>query len=105
MLLAERLTADESLRGLAFNFSNEIQITVLELANRILAAMGSNLVPQVLNQAQNEILHQYLSAERARRMLQWAPAFTLEEGLARTIAWYRAFFSAAAATQAAGARR
>ena len=31
MLLAERLVADPTLRGTAFNFSNEIQITVLDL--------------------------------------------------------------------------
>lgn len=104
MLLAERLTADDALRGLAFNFSNEIQITVLELVNRILAAMDSSLMPEVLNQTQNEIRHQYLSAERARHTLQWAPAFTLEQGMERTIAWYRSFFSASAAAHAAGVR-
>ena len=89
MLLAERLTGDRGLRGAAFNFSNEIQITVLELVNKILAKMGSKLEPEVQNQASNEVRHQYLSAERARSLLQWSPKFTLEEGLDRTIAWYR----------------
>lgn len=102
MLLAERLTADPGLGGMAFNFSNEIQITVLELVKRILAAMGSALVPEVQNQALNEIRHQYLSAERARRLLNWAPAFPLDEGLRRTIAWYRAFFGESAASRTAG---
>ena len=36
MLLAEKLAADPTLRGRAFNFSNEIQITVRELVDRIL---------------------------------------------------------------------
>jgi len=92
MLLAEKLTADRALRGMAFNFSNEIQITVLELVQKILAKMGSKLEPEVQNQASNEVRHQYLSAERARDLLQWAPKFTLDEGLDRTIAWYREFF-------------
>ncbi len=96
MLLAERLTEERSLRGLAFNFSNELQITVLELVQKILEKMGSNLTPEVQNQASNEIRHQYLSAERARQLLQWRPQFTLDEGLERTIAWYRAFFGEAA---------
>ena len=92
MLLAERLSGDRALRGLAFNFSNEIQITVLQLVEKILAKMGSRLEPEVQNQASNEVRHQYLSAERARTMLKWAPQFTLDEGLDRTIAWYREFF-------------
>jgi CDP-glucose 4,6-dehydratase len=93
MMLAERLAADPSLRGLAFNFSIEVQLTVLDLVHRILEHMGSNLEPDIRGEAVNEIRHQYLSAERARRMLQWKPLFTLDEGLARTIAWYSNFFN------------
>ncbi|MFZ1916986.1 MAG: GDP-mannose 4,6-dehydratase [Terriglobales bacterium] len=89
MLLAERLNADRALRGQAFNFSNEIQITVLQLVEKLLAKMGSKLTPDVQNQASNEVRHQFLSAERARKQLNWAPSFTLDEGLERTIAWYR----------------
>ncbi len=93
MLLAEQLYCREDLRGLAFNFSNELQITVLELVNRLLRAMGSDLEPDVRNEARNEIRHQYLSAERARQMIHWSPLFTLEEGLERTIRWYREFLA------------
>ncbi len=91
LLLAEKMN-EQGLDGQAFNFSNEIQITVLELVKKILALMESDLVPVVLNQGSNEIRHQYLSAEKARRMLGWKPSYTLEEGLIRTIAWYRQFF-------------
>jgi CDP-glucose 4,6-dehydratase len=97
MRLAEGLTADPALRGAAFNFSNELQITVLQLVEKILTHMGSNLRPVIQNQALNEIRHQYLSAERARRLLNWAPQFTLDEGLERTIAWYRDYFAEGAA--------
>jgi CDP-glucose 4,6-dehydratase len=89
MLLAERLAENPSLRGEAFNFSNEIQLMVRELVDKILKLMGSSLEPEVLNQASNEIRRQYLSADKARRMLAWAPTFDLEQGLKRTIAWYR----------------
>ena len=41
----------------------------------------------------NEIRHQYLSAAKARRMLDWSPLFTLEQGLEQTIAWYREFLA------------
>ena len=88
-LLAERLAQDPNLRGEAFNFSNEIQLTVREIVDKILRLMGSNLEPDVRNEATNEIRLQYLSAAKARRVLNWAPLFELEQGLQRTIAWYR----------------
>jgi CDP-glucose 4,6-dehydratase len=91
MLLAEKLHDRKDLYGMAFNFSNETQITVLEMTAYILQAMGSDLQPDVRNQASNEIRHQYLSAERARRVLNWSPLFDLHEGLRRTIDWYRNF--------------
>jgi CDP-glucose 4,6-dehydratase len=93
MLLAERLAADPSLRGQAFNFSNEIQVTVADLVRRIMQIMNSTLVPQILGQASNEIKHQYLSADKARRVLKWVPMYDLTAGLEHTIAWYRRFFA------------
>jgi CDP-glucose 4,6-dehydratase len=92
MLLAERLFSQPELAGMAFNFSNEIQLTVLRLVQKILQKMGSDLSPDVQNQPLKEICKQYLSAQRARELLQWAPAFTVDEGLDRTIAWYRRMF-------------
>jgi CDP-glucose 4,6-dehydratase len=91
MLLAEQLAANPELIGQAFNFSNEIQVTVLDLVGQILALMQSDLVPDVRNEAANEIRHQYLRADKARGILGWQPLFTLEEGLQRSIAWYKAF--------------
>ena len=91
MLLAEKLAANNALRGEAFNFSNELQITVLELVKLLLNALESTLEPDIRNEANNEIRHQYLSAEKARRVLSWAPAFTLDQGLNNTTQWYRDF--------------
>jgi CDP-glucose 4,6-dehydratase len=96
MLLAERLAEDPALAGRAFNFSNEIQMTVLEITERILQLMSSTLKPDVRNEATNEILHQYLSAASARRDLNWRPLFTLDEGLQKTIDWYRSFLGVSA---------
>src|SRR5581483_8926388 len=84
MMLAEQLHCRQDLHGLAFNFSIESEVTVIGLVNRILKAMGSNLEPKILNEASNEIRHQYLSASRARTMLHWSPLFTLDEGIERT---------------------
>jgi len=91
MLLAEKLATNADLYGQAFNFSNEIQVTVLDLVKQILALMDSHLEPDIRNETTNEIRHQYLSAAKARQILEWRSLFTLDEGLRRTIAWYKAF--------------
>jgi len=90
LLLAQKMDSLE-LQGEAFNFSNEIQITVLELVNKIIKLMEADIKPNIMNEAANEIKHQYLSAKKARDVLGWKPQFTLEEGLSRTIDWYRKF--------------
>jgi CDP-glucose 4,6-dehydratase len=95
MTLAECLANQPSLRGESFNFSYELQISVLELVENILGWMGSTLEPEVCNQASNEIRHQYLSAMKAREVLGWQPACDFSEGLKRTIRWYQEFFGAA----------
>src|SRR5712691_7297743 len=91
MLLAEHLTGNCELHGSGFNFSNELQFTVSNLVKEILQRMQCSLEPDIRNEASNEIRNQWLSAERARRVLGWNPLFTLEEGLDRTIHWYRDF--------------
>jgi CDP-glucose 4,6-dehydratase len=93
MHLVERLAAQPELRGEAFNFSNEIQVTVLELTQQILAAMGSSLQPDVRREVKNEIHHQYLTAAKARNLLNWSPSYDLDGGLKKTIAWYREFLA------------
>jgi CDP-glucose 4,6-dehydratase len=94
-LLVERLAQDPKLQGESFNFSNETPTTVLELVGKILKTMGSDLEPEIRNEAVNEIREQYLSAAKARRVLQWKPVFSLDQGLSRTIDWYRNLFEAA----------
>ena len=103
LMLAERLAGDRSLAGEAFNFSNELQITALEMVRAILQRMGSSLEPDVRNQAQNEIPHQYLTARKARERLGWKPLFELDEGLDRTVAWYLEFFRSSEALPARAA--
>jgi CDP-glucose 4,6-dehydratase len=92
LLLAEKMENKE-IQGEAFNFSNELQITVLGMVDKILEVMGSNLKPEILSEATNEIKHQYLSAKKAKEILGWHSIYTLEEGLRRTIKWYRKFFA------------
>ena len=49
----------------------------------------AHLEPKIINQAQNEIRHQYLSASKARRLLNWHPQYSIDKALAETIKWYQ----------------
>lgn len=91
MGLAEAME-DERLWGEAFNFSNEIQVNVLELVRILRELMNCmHLEPRILDETRAEIPHQYLSAEKARRILGWKRRYELRQGLQETIEWYRNF--------------
>jgi CDP-glucose 4,6-dehydratase len=99
--LAEQMAEKPEIVGRAYNYSNEIQMSVIDITRSILRLMKrEDLTPKVLDQAKNEIQHQYLSAEKARSELGWSPGFTLEEGLVKTIGWYQSFFGTRAASNA-----
>ena len=91
LLLVQRME-ELDLAGQAFNFSYELQLSVLDMTEKILSLMkAQHLKPKVLNEAIHEIKHQYLSADKAKRVLNWKPAYELEAGLNQTIDWYRDF--------------
>jgi CDP-glucose 4,6-dehydratase len=94
LTLAEKMAEDKTLKGHVFNFSLDRAQSVLELTDTILRMMGSDLKPDVRNEASGEILHQHLSSEKAHHMLNWSAHYSLEEGLTKTIEWYRDFLKA-----------
>jgi CDP-glucose 4,6-dehydratase len=91
--LAEAMASNPDLRGEAFNFSNELEVSVLDVTRLILRLMQSTLEPDVRNEATNEIGYQALNAAKAREMLGWRPMFNLEQAMGLTIEWYRQFFA------------
>tara|TARA_B110000211_G_scaffold13276_1_gene13856 strand:- start:5684 stop:6679 length:996 start_codon:yes stop_codon:yes gene_type:complete len=91
MLLAEKLANNPSLKGEAFNISNQKPVTVIDLVNKILLAMNSPLLPEVKNEVSNEIREQYLDSSKVNTMLNWKPQFDLDTGIQKTIQWYKNF--------------
>lgn len=88
LLLAEKMS-DGKIAGEAFNFSYELKKQVIDVVNDILRLMKkTQLTPEILNQAEKEILSQYLNCEKAKTVLNWKPMYNYEEGLVRTITWY-----------------
>lgn len=93
MLLAERME-EPDVCGEAFNFGLDRPLEVYKMVQIIIEIAGRpDLKPIILDEAQNEIPDQYLDSSKARRVLGWKPQHTLEEGLLKTIDWYRAFLT------------
>jgi len=90
LLLAENMDRPDIV-GQAFNFSDERPLSVVDMTKIILGVAGRlDLEPIIQGEAFNEIPEQYLASTKARRLLAgWKPRFGIEDGLARTIGWYR----------------
>jgi CDP-glucose 4,6-dehydratase len=76
--------------GDACNLSNESPLTVMDLYEAICAAADRpGTKPTILDHAPGEIHDQWLSAAKARKLLAWEPNVSLDDGLRRTVGWYR----------------
>lgn len=85
---------DKDVHGEAFNFSPEQPYTVLEVVEAIQDLVGGpRQSPIVLDVAKHEIQAQYLDSSKARSQLGWSARYTLRQGLAETIDWYRNFLT------------
>jgi len=92
LTVAENLHRKE-IAGEAFNFGSGNPISVLDLFKKILKLMGKeNVDPKILSKAKNEIDRQYLSIEKVKKLLDWNPKFTLDQGLKETVEWYQDHF-------------
>jgi CDP-glucose 4,6-dehydratase len=91
LVLAENLE-DDDVQGQAFNFSNETPMSVVQIVKKVTDLMGSKIEPEILDISEGEIKHQYLSCKKAKTVLDWRAKYSIEEGLAETIDWYRNYF-------------
>lgn len=93
LTLAEHMD-DKNIHGQAFNFGTGEPLSVLELTQTILRVAGrEDLEPIVLNDFHGEILHQYLSSERAKKVLKWRFKIPIAQRLAETVQWNRDYIS------------
>jgi len=88
LLLAEAVAAGK-LSGEAVNISYGRPLSVRQVVDAILAELGSDLEPVVEASATHEIPAQYLDSSLARAELAWSPSYDFEDGLRRTVEWYR----------------
>lgn len=71
------------------NLGNPSELLVLELAKTVLAITGSQSEIVFRDLPQDDPRQRCPDLTKARRLLTWEPAVTLDEGLRRTIEWFR----------------
>ena len=82
---------DGSGAGLAFNAGGERPYSVLEIVETIARVAGTGIEPDVRGEGnpKGEIDRQYVDSTRLRELTGWRPQFSLEDGMSRTLEWYR----------------
>jgi len=84
----------DRVRGEAFNFSGGRGISVRELVKMISRIFDGKEREPVFHGPPREVaICKMLDHSRAEAVLGWHPSFTLEQGLAETISWYKEFWS------------
>lgn len=78
--------------GEVINLGCGNDVSIRDVATTVLDALGNPITPQfgALPERPTEIWHMYSDNTKARELLGWEPRHSLEEGLAKTVAWYRA---------------
>jgi len=77
--------------GEAFNAGGERPHSVREVVELIAAAAGTGIEPDFQGQGNpdGEIDRQFVDSAKLRELTGWQPAVDLEDGLRRTLEWYR----------------
>jgi CDP-glucose 4,6-dehydratase len=89
-----RLLGDGRGAGEAFNAGGDRPYSVLEVAELTCKVAGTDLRPVVRGEGipAGEIARQWVDSTKLRTLSGWAPRVSLEEGLRRTVEWYRTYF-------------
>jgi UDP-glucuronate decarboxylase len=85
-----RLAALEKAKGGVINIGNDRETTILELAKMVLNLTDSCSRIDFLPLPEDDPLRRWPVIDKARSVLGWEPKVSLDEGLARTIGWYKA---------------
>ena len=74
------------------NMGHPKQITILELAKKVRAKINPNLEIIYKPLPQDDPLKRQPDIDKAKKELSWYPKTSLEEGLDKTINWFKEFF-------------
>jgi UDP-glucose 4-epimerase len=75
------------------NFGSGKDVTVMELANKIIELCGKSdtIKPVHVEPRIGEVNRLIANAAKAKKLLGWQPEYSLEEGLAKFLDWYKQY--------------
>lgn len=76
--------------GDVFNIACGSRISLLEMIDLLNSLLGESIVPSFVAPRPGDVRHSRAAIDKAQRLLAYEPVVSFEEGLARTLAWYRA---------------
>lgn len=76
--------------GETFNIACAGRIDLIEMIGLLNQLMGKRIEPAFLAPRPGDVRHSRASIDKARRLLGYEPVVSFEEGLARTLEWYKA---------------
>lgn len=77
------------LGGEVINVACGEKYTLLDIVAKLNRTLGTDLKPQHDASRAGDVKHSHADIAKARRLLGFSPVVTFEEGLARTVEWYR----------------
>jgi UDP-glucose 4-epimerase len=93
---ANILAARADVTDTVYNIATATETSLLDLANALLAAMDSDLVPEHgPDRAVNGVTRRLADISRAASDLGWTPEITLDDGLRGLVEWWKADSAAA----------
>jgi UDP-glucuronate decarboxylase len=87
-----RLMNVEGAMDTPVNLGNPVEVTMLELAEKIIALTGSSSTIRHLPLPQDDPRQRCPDISRARELLKWQPKIALDDGLKRAIAYFETVF-------------
>lgn len=86
-----RAMESDATNGEVINIGSGRPMTILDLAEDIIRLAGheGKLVPAFIPLPRSDVRHRFPDISKMRRILQFQPKTKIDEGLMRTIAWYR----------------
>ncbi len=87
-----KLASDRKSFGEAFNFGSTNIFSVIEVVKKVEEILGTKINYKILNSAKNEIPAQYLDWSKAKKILNWQPKVSFEEGIKETFNWLNKYY-------------
>ena len=96
MAATKPLPAKGRMDARAFNIGTGIGTSVIDIAKKLQAAAGSKVPVEFAPHRPGEQQESFVNVEKAKQLLGWTPQVGLEEGLAKSYAWFAEQMSEAA---------